>query len=148
MLPFQTFRPGPLGVVANDNNINIFHDKGVIVADAHPGSRSRNNVYVTWTRFNAATGAGTGENNPIFFSQSTDGGATWSPGMAISGANAVICTAFSGSASPNACDQDQGSHPIVGPNGTIYVAFANFNTPSPGAGLRQTIFVSSPAIAE
>jgi len=148
MLPFQTFRPGPLGVVANDNNINIFHDKEFIVADAHPGSPKRNNVYVTWTRFNSATGAGIGENNPIFFSQSTDGGATWSPGMAISGANVAICTAFSGSANPNACDQDQGSHPIVGPDGTIYVAFANSNTPSPGAGQRQTLFVSCPATAD
>jgi hypothetical protein len=148
MLPFQTFRPGPLGVVANDNNINIFHDKEFIVADANPGSPKRNNVYVTWTRFNAATGAGTGENNPIFFSQSTDGGATWSPGIAISGANAAICIAFSGSANPNACDQDQGSHPIVGPDGALYVAFANSNTPSPGAGLRQILLVSCPATAD
>ena len=147
-LPFQTFRPGPLGVVANDNNINIFHDKEFIVADANPDSPKRNHVYVTWTRFNAATGAGIGENNPIFFSQSTDGGATWSPGLAISGANAAVCTAFSGSANPNACDQDQGSHPIVGPDGTLYVAFANFNTPAPGAGLRQTLFVSCPAPAD
>jgi hypothetical protein len=147
-LPLQTFRPGPLGVVANDNNINIFHDKAFIVADANPGSPKRNNVYVTWTRFNAATGAGIGENNPIFYSQSTDGGATWSPGMVISGANAAICTAFSGSGNPNACDQDQGSHPIVGSDGTLYVAFANFNTPLPGAGLRQTLFVSCPATAD
>jgi len=147
-LSFQTFRTLPLGVVANDNNINIFNDKDFIVADANPGSPKKNNVYATWTRFNNATGAGTGENNPIFFSQSTDGGATWSAGIAISGANAAVCTAFSGSANPNACDQDQGSHPIVGPDGTIYVAFANFNTPSPGAGLRQTLFVSCPATAD
>jgi hypothetical protein len=147
-LTFQTFRAVPLGVVANNNNINIFNDKAFIVADATLGSPKRNHLYVTWTRFNSATGAGIGENSPIFFSQSTNGGATWSPGIAISGANAAICTAFSGSANPNACDQDQGSHPIVGPDGTLYVAFANSNTPLPGAGLRQTLIVSCPATAD
>jgi hypothetical protein len=66
---------------------------------------------------------------PIYFSQSTNGGATWSPGIEISGASATACTAFSGEANPNACDQDQGSDPVVGPDGTIYVTFGNGNTP-------------------
>ena len=73
---------------------------------------------------------GVGGNSPIYFSQSTDGGATWSAGIEISGAGAM-CTAFSNEA--NACDQDQGSHPIVGPDGTIYVAFGNGNTPALGS---------------
>jgi hypothetical protein len=140
---FQTFKTDPLGVVASDNNEDIFHDKEFIVADAHPGSPKRNRVYVTWTRFNNDTGAGVGGNSPIYFSQSTNGGATWSPGIEISGANATFCTAFSGSANPNACDQDQGSHPIVGPGGTIYVAFANGNTPL--LGIDQLLIVKCPA---
>src|SRR3989442_3294617 len=120
-LSFQTYRDIPLGVVANDNNENIFHDKELMVADANPSGPKRNNVYMTWTRFDFATGAGVGAHSPIFFSQSTNGGATWSPGVEISGASGAVCTVGSAETSPNACDQDQGSHPVVGPDGTIYV---------------------------
>jgi hypothetical protein len=135
--PFQEYLDVPLGVVASDNNPSIFHDKEFIVADAGKGSPKVDNVYATWTRF-------TDTNSPIYFSQSTDGGATWSPGIEISGNNPAICTAFSGV--PGACDQDQGSHPIVGPDGTIYVAFGNGNTPLPG--INQVLFVKCPAAAD
>lgn len=142
-LPFQEYRTAPLGVVANDNNPDIFHDKEFIVADQSESSPKKNYVYGTWTRFNFATGAGVGANSPIYFSQSTDGGATWSPGIEISGSNAAACTDFSGEADPNACDQDQGSHPIVGKDGTVYVAFGNGNTPL--LGINQVLFVKCPA---
>jgi hypothetical protein len=135
--PFQEYLDVPLGVVASDNNPSIFHDKEFIVADANASSPKSDNVYATWTRF-------TDTNSPIYFSQSTDGGATWSPGIEISGNNPAICTAFSGV--PGACDQDQGSHPIVGPDGTIYVAFGNGNTPLPG--INQVLFVKCPAAAD
>ena len=114
----------------------IFHDKEFIVADSNAASPKKNNVYATWTRFTAVS------NSPINFSQSTDGGATWSPGVEISGTNAAICT-IGGVASPDACDQDQGSHPIVGKDGTIYVVFGNANTPA--FGVNQVLFVKCPA---
>jgi hypothetical protein len=81
--------------------------------------------------------------SPIFFSQSTDGGATWSPGIEISGASSALCTVGSGETNPNACDQDQGSHPVVGKDGALYVAFGNGNTP--GVGINQHLVVSCPA---
>jgi hypothetical protein len=144
--PFQEYLNLPLGVPASDNNPAIFNDKEFIVADAWTGSPKSDNVYTTWTRFNFDTGEGVGANSPIYFSQSTNGGANWSPGVEISGSNPAICTIFSGSADPNACDQDQGSHPIVGSDGTIYVAFGNGNTPLPG--INQVLFVSCPAAAD
>jgi hypothetical protein len=140
---FQLYVDNPPGVVANDNDPNIFNDKEFIVADSHPLSPHANNVYATWTRFNGATGAGVGGNSPIYFSQSTDGGFTWSPGIEISGANATACTVSSGETNANACDQDQGSHPVVGSDGTIYVAFGNGNTPLPG--VNQHLIVSCSA---
>jgi hypothetical protein len=143
---FQEYQVTPLGVVANDNNPNIFHDKEFIVADAGKTSPKKNNVYATWTRFDLNTGAGVGAHSPIYFSQSTDGGATWSPGIEISGVNAAVCTDFSGEANPKACDQDQGSHPIVGPDGTVYVAFGNGNTPT--LGLNQHLMVKCPKTAD
>lgn len=150
-LSFQTYRANPPGVVANDNDPNIFNDKPLIVADATASSPKADNVYVTWTRFNGGTGAGLGFNSPIYFSQSTDGGKTWSPGIEITGA-APVCTTGSGSPNADACDQDQGSHPIVGPDGTIYVAFGNGNTPDTtpggGPGINQHLIVKCPPSAD
>jgi len=143
---FQEYNTSPLGVVANENNNNSFLDKEFIVADASPDSPKANNVYATWTYFEFGTGQGVGGHSPIYFSQSTDGGATWSTGIEISGSSAVYCGIFSGEADPNACDQDQGSHPIVGPDGTVYVAFGNYNIP--GAGFAQVLMVSCPASAD
>jgi len=145
-LSFQTYRNTPLGVVVSDDDPNIFNDKELIVADTSAGSPKANNVYATWTRITLNTGTGVGFKAPINFSQSTNGGATWSPSVEISGANAAICTFGSGSTNPNACDDDQASFPIVGPDGTINVAFGNFNTP--GAGINQALFVSCPAAAD
>jgi len=141
--PFQVYRDSPVGVVANDNDPNIFNDKEFIVADATWASPKADNVYATWTRFNGDTGAGVGGDSPIYFSQSTDGGATWSTGIEISGSAASLCADWSGEADANACDQDQGSHPIVGRDGTVYVAFGNGNTPA--LGLNQHLIVKCPA---
>jgi hypothetical protein len=144
-LSFQEYRDFPLGVVANDNNPDIFNDKEFIVADASNTSPKRNSVYATWTRFDTSGCLTTGNpcHSPIYFSQSTDGGATWSTGIEISGVNAAVCTVGSGEANANACDQDQGSHPVVGADGTIYVAFGNGNTPN--LGENQHLMVKCPA---
>jgi hypothetical protein len=136
-LAFQEFRSVPLGVVASDSNPNVFHDKEFINADRNAGSPKRDNVYVTWTRF-------TDVNSPIYFSQSTNGGATWSAGVEISGTNAAICTF--GSTTPGRCDQDQGSWPEVGPDGTLYVFFGNFNTPD--LGINQIVMVKCAAAVD
>ncbi|MGQ0569932.1 MAG: hypothetical protein ACT4P5_10455, partial [Armatimonadota bacterium] len=85
-LTFQEYRAVPLGVVANADNPDIFHDKELMAADSNPASPKKDNVYMTWTRF-ANTGVGVGANSPINFSQSTNGGATWSPEIEISGVN-------------------------------------------------------------
>jgi hypothetical protein len=143
--PFQEYGTD-VGVVASGNDPNVALDKEFIVADASKTSPKRNNVYATWTQFEFDTGEGVGGHSPIYFSQSTDGGATWSDGVEISGSNAALCADFSGEADPNACDQDQGSHPIVGQDGTIYVAFGNGNTPV--LGINQHLIVSCPASAD
>ena len=142
--PFQEYSDTPLGVVASDNDPNVFNDKEFVVADASASSPKRDNVYATWTRFHSFAGP-VGGDSPIFFSQSADGGATWSTGIEISGAGAM-CTDFSNETNANACDQDQGSHPIVGRDGTIYVAFGNGNTPT--LGLNQHLMVRCPATAD
>src|SRR5439155_25286103 len=111
--------------------------KDLIAADQNPRSPKADRVYATWSRFDVCTGDF--GDSPILFSQSTDGGATWSAGVEISGSSPTLCTAASGQGDPNACDQDQGSQPVVGPDGTVYVAFGNGNTPTPG--LNQHLLV-------
>jgi hypothetical protein len=139
---FQEYRTTPMGRPASDNDPDLFHDKELMVADSRTTSPKKGRVYVTWTRFQA-TATPVGARSPIVFSQSTDGGATWSPQVIISGTSSAFCTVFSGTPNtPNACDQDQGSHPVVGADGTIYVIFGNGNTPDPG--INQVLMVRCP----
>jgi hypothetical protein len=141
-LSFQEYRTTPMGRPASDNDPDLFHDKELMVADSRTTSPKKGRVYVTWTRFQA-TATPVGGRSPIVFSQSTNGGATWSPAVIISGISGSFCTVFSGTPdSPNACDQDQGSHPVVGPDGTIYVIFGNGNTPE--LGINQVLMVKCP----
>ncbi len=131
---FQEYRDTPVGVVANDDGELFANDKELMTADSNPSSVKHDNVYMTWTRFNAAG------HSPIYFGQSTDGGAHWSTPVEISGSNAAICTPGP------ACNDDQGSHPTVGPDGTIYVTFGNEDIP--GAGILQAVFVKCPVSAD
>lgn len=86
------------------NSLSVFHDKEYIAVDAS-GSQYDGNVYVTWTRFEASY--------PIYFSRSTDGGASFSSPVQISDAGLTLC---------------QGSVPAVSPDGEIYVVWYNYNT--------------------
>jgi hypothetical protein len=106
-----------------------------MTSDLWSSSPKRDNLYITWTRFNAAG------HSPIYFSQSEDGGDTWSPPIEISGSSANICPLGGGE-----CNDDQGSDPVVGPDGTIYVSFANGNVP--GNGVEQVLNVTCPAAAD
>lgn len=92
---------------------NGFLDKCFIGVDSTGGSND-GNVYVTFTNFPAVfTGS-----LPIMFSRSTDGGLSFSPPIQVS-ANRT---------------QNQGSEPVVGPNGEIYVAWFQFTGPG-GSGI-------------
>jgi hypothetical protein len=142
-IAFQEYRTAVMGEPANTADPNIFHDKELMAADSRPDSPKKGRVYVTWTLFET-NATPVGGRSPIVFSQSLDGGATWSAPVIISGSSAAFCRDFSGTpGNPNACDQDQGSHPTVGPDGTIYVIFGNGNTPLPG--INQILFVRCPA---
>jgi hypothetical protein len=84
---------------------SIFNDKEWIAVDAHVSSPFRDRIYVTWTRFIFDASSGNYVQSPIDFAFSTDGGATFSTPQLISG-NVLY---------------DQGSRPVVGPDGTLYV---------------------------
>jgi len=98
---------GPPTFINQTTSPSTLNDKEWIAADWHVSSPYKDRVYVSWTRFlfNASNGAFT--QAPIFFAYSTDGGATFSTPQNISGK--VL--------------YDQGSRPIVGYDGTVYVIF-------------------------
>jgi hypothetical protein len=141
-------------VVAEDNSAEIFHDKQFMDADKNlrlPNGQANpraGNAYVTWTvfRFSAqcvspANPGGYCE-SPIFGSMTTDGGRHWSTPELISGSAPGICTLgnfFDPALSPSDCNQDQGSDPIVLPNGDLVVTFLNAN--GPGTTLAQELAV-------
>jgi hypothetical protein len=84
---------------------STLNDKSWIAVDSHSGSPFQDRVYVTWTRFIFQAGTGAYVQSPIWFVYSTDGGATFSTPKNIS-ANAHY---------------SQGSRPVVGTDGTVYV---------------------------
>lgn len=86
---------------------STLNDKEWIAADWHVSSQYRDRVYVSWTRFIFNPNRGSYVQSPIFFAFSTDGGQSFSAPQNISG-NVLY---------------DQGSRPIVGYDGTVYVIF-------------------------
>jgi len=84
---------------------SILNDKEWIAADSNVASPFRDNVYVTWTRFIFNPHNGHYVQSPIAVAVSSDGGKTFSDPQLIVG-NVLY---------------SQGSRPVVGPDGTVYV---------------------------
>jgi len=84
---------------------STLNDKPWVAVDSHSASRFRDRVYVSWTRFVFNASNGRYVQSPIMFAYSKDGGATFSGGELIVG-NVLY---------------SQGSHPAIGPDGTVYV---------------------------
>jgi hypothetical protein len=103
---------------------STLNDKPWIAVDSHASSPFRDRVYVTWTRFIFSAGTGAYVQSPIAFAYSSNGGATFSTPKLIGG-NVLY---------------SQGSHPTVGPDGTLYV-FWNGSTRK--ASLNSTYMVKS-----
>jgi hypothetical protein len=109
-------------VVVADGSVNVFNDKEWIVTDNNPASPYYGRTYVTWSLFRS-NDAGRYLESPIWESHSDDGGSTWSAPQEISGSH-PSCT-YQDDGPPGECDQDQGSVPTVGPDGTVHVVFWN-----------------------
>ena len=99
----------------------MFNDKPWLSADNDPTSPHYGRLYLTWTRFTPENGLAGG---PIYLSTSDDAGKTWTVGRPISGSS-PLCT-FQNSGPAGVCDEDQFSTPVVLPDGTVAVHFANY----------------------
>ena len=96
---------GPPTFINQTTSPSTLNDKEWIAVDSHASSPFRDRVYVTWTRFLFNPHNGSYVQSPIFFASSSDGGATFTDPENIGG-NVLY---------------GQGSHPVVGPDGTVYV---------------------------
>lgn len=102
-------------------NCNVFNDKPWLAVDTSGGPHD-GRVYVTWTRF--VFNHNRYQESPILMAYSDDNGETWSDSIEVSGFSRILChSQVSGRA--GRCDEGQFSNVVVGPDGTVYVAFLN-----------------------
>ena len=133
--------------VVEDNSPLVFHDKNFIAVDSFRSSPNRDNVYVTWTVFRMDP-QGNYLRSPIFGSMSTDGAKTFSTPEEISGNSPSLCffgNALDPTQDPHQCNLDQGSDPVVLPNGDLEVVFNNGNTPAGNPNGQQLAVHCSPS---
>ncbi len=111
-----------------------FYDKEFIAADWRAG---HSEAYITFTDFQAQASCKRSFNrggfcaSPIMLSKWTATAGAWSTPIEISGHSALCVggeTFSNKQANADACNFDQGSFPVVMPDGSVYVVFNNFNT--------------------
>jgi hypothetical protein len=113
-----------------------FLDKQLLTVDNHVGSRFRDRVYVTWTTF-ASDGTAY-----IFASSSANYAETWSAPVLVS-RTSPLCTNTFGIPTPRGtCNANQFSQPFTAPDGTLYVAWANYNNTVTGADNRNQMLLA------
>lgn len=132
------------GIVAHNggpDDCQIFHDKEWMASGRRPagaalvpgtdqGHVSPDRLYVSWTRFDSGPDGTESIESPIYVAYSDDQGRHWSAAKEISGQSS-LCPFQTGDADAPACDEDQFSVPVVDArNGTVHVAFQNFNVNS------------------
>jgi hypothetical protein len=106
---------------------NVLEDKALMTIDDNVNSPFRDRIYVTWTEFAADN------SSYIYEVHSDDYGETWSPRVVVSG-DSSLCPNTFGAGTPNGrCNENQFSDPFVGPDGALYVTWANFNNATTSA---------------
>jgi hypothetical protein len=100
-----TLHWGSPAFIGQTTSPSTFNDKPWTAVDTHVSSPFQGRVYVSWTRFIFSAKTGAYVQSPIIFAYSIDGGQTFSDPQLVS---------------PNVL-YSQGSHVMVGPDGTVYV---------------------------
>ena len=110
------------------NDPAVLTDKPYMTIDNNPNSPFRDRIYVTWTQY-AADGTAY-----IYEVHSDDYGQTFSSSSpVVVSTDSSLCTNPDGAPTPQgACNNNQFSDPFTGPDGALYVAYANFNTTATG----------------
>ncbi len=110
-----------------------FEDKPLMTVDNHKGSPFQDRVYVTYTEF-AADGTAF-----IYESYSSDYGESFSPRVLVSAASSLCPVSVTTSGT---CDANQFSQPFTGPDGNLYVVWANYNNAVTGSDNRNQMLLA------
>ena len=106
---------------------DVLLDKPLMTVDANASSPYRDRVYVTWTTY-APDGTAY-----IYLAYSSDYGEHFTAPTLVSG-DSALCGNPRGVPTPRGrCNNNQFSQPVVAPDGTLYVVWANYNTVTSGA---------------
>jgi hypothetical protein len=118
-------------------NPNVLTDKPYMTIDNNPSSPFRDRIYVTWTQY-AADGSAY-----IYEVHSDDYGQTFSSPVVVSTTSSTLCTNPGSAGTPNGtCNNNQFSDPFTAPDGTLYVAYANFNNTVTGTDNRNQVLLT------
>jgi hypothetical protein len=96
-------------------------DKQLMTVDNHKGSPFQDRVYVTWTFFDEDGTA------YIYAAHSSDYAESFSKPVLVSRASPLCTQDFDIPTPHGSCNENQFSQPFTGPDGALYVAWANFN---------------------
>jgi hypothetical protein len=107
-----------------------------LTVDNHVASPFQDRIYVTWTTF-AADGTAY-----IYEAHSSDYGETFSSPVLVSADSALCPNTFGISTPRGRCNENQFSQPFTGPDGKLYVTWANFNNAVSGADNRNQILIA------
>ena len=110
-------------------------DKPYMTVDDNVSSPYRDRVYVTWTEF-APDGSAY-----LWEEYSSDYGEHFSQRHLVSTTSSLCNQTYGVATSNGSCNENQYSDPFVGPDGTLYVAYNNFNNAVTGAENRNQILL-------
>ena len=120
----------------NAADCSVFNDKSYLAVD-NSGGAHNGRIYVTWSKFLSDTTGIPYFGSPIEMAYSDNDGQTFSAPIEISGSSATLCFNPAVAANKGICNEDQFSSPVVGADGTLYVAFENDEGDPTGAGRDQ-----------
>jgi hypothetical protein len=113
------------------------NDKPYMAIDNSPTSPFRDRIYVAWTIF-ATDGTAY-----IFAVHSDDYGQTFSSPVLVSTTSSTLCTNTLGLPTPQGtCNFNQFADPFTAPDGTLYIAYANFNNTVSGSDNRNQVLLT------
>jgi hypothetical protein len=113
------------------------NDKPYMTIDNSPTSPFRDRIYVAWTVF-ATDGTGY-----IYAVHSDDYGQTFSSPVVVSTTSSTLCTNTFGLPTPQGtCNNNQFADPFTAADGSLYVAFANFNNTVTGNDNRNQVLLT------
>ena len=108
----------------NAENCSVFNDKSYIAVD-NTGGAHNGRIYVTWSKFLSDPTGSPYFGSPIELAYSDNNGQTFSAPIEVSGSSASLCFNPAVAANAGKCNENQFSSPVVGADGTVYVAFEN-----------------------